>query len=106
MKSASRFKSTSKRQPTLRFTFDGEVVAARPGDTVAAAILAHSGWPTRLTAKDAPRTPYCMMGVCFECLVEIDGRPNVQGCMVPVHDGMCVRRQAGLRTLAAGDADV
>lgn len=36
-----------------------------------------------------------MMGVCFECLVEIDGIPNRQACMIPVREGMVVRRQKG-----------
>jgi len=46
-----------------------------------------------------------MMGVCFECLVEIDGRPNVQACMTPVRDGMAVRRQSGFRRLSGGSGD-
>jgi predicted molibdopterin-dependent oxidoreductase YjgC len=38
-----------------------------------------------------------MMGVCFDCLVVIDGRPNQQACMVTVRDGMRVERQQGAR---------
>jgi NADH dehydrogenase/NADH:ubiquinone oxidoreductase subunit G len=38
-----------------------------------------------------------MMGVCFECLVEIDGIPNQQACMTPVKEGMQVRLQKGAR---------
>jgi predicted molibdopterin-dependent oxidoreductase YjgC len=41
-----------------------------------------------------------MMGVCFECLVEIDGVPNRQGCMTPVREGMQVRRMNGARSVA------
>ncbi|MDR5664870.1 (2Fe-2S)-binding protein, partial [Burkholderia cenocepacia] len=44
--------------------------------------------------------PFCMMGVCFDCLVEIDGVPNVQGCMTPVADGMQVRAMHGKARLA------
>lgn len=47
-----------------------------------------------------PRAPYCMMGVCFDCLVEIDGLPNQQACMVGVRDGMDVKAMAGARALA------
>jgi NADH dehydrogenase/NADH:ubiquinone oxidoreductase subunit G len=36
-----------------------------------------------------------MMGVCFECLVEIDGVPARQSCLIPVHEGMVVARQLG-----------
>ena len=43
-----------------------------------------------------------MMGSCFECLVEIDGQPNCQGCMVAVRDGMTVRRMRGVAGVDAG----
>jgi predicted molibdopterin-dependent oxidoreductase YjgC len=35
-----------------------------------------------------------MMGICFECLVEIDGRPNQQACQIIVRDGMTIHRQS------------
>jgi NADH dehydrogenase/NADH:ubiquinone oxidoreductase subunit G len=44
-----------------------------------------------------------MMGVCFDCLVEVNGQPNVQACMTQARDGMKVRRQLGLRKLGAAD---
>jgi predicted molibdopterin-dependent oxidoreductase YjgC len=77
---------------------DGAEVACRASDTVAAALLAH-GWDAcRDTAVGGvPRGPYCMMGVCYDCLVTIDGRPNQQACMTPVRAGMTVERQAGAR---------
>jgi predicted molibdopterin-dependent oxidoreductase YjgC len=40
-----------------------------------------------------------MMGACFECLVEIDGVPSRQSCMVTVRDGMRIRSQEGARDL-------
>ena len=86
---------------TLRFSFDGRAVEARAGDSVAAALLAAGQASLRDTpASGAPRAPYCMMGVCFDCLVEIDGVANRQACLVPVRDGMSVRRQRGARGLA------
>jgi hypothetical protein len=48
------------------------------------------------------RAPYCMMGVCFDCLAEIDGVPSRQSCMVVVEPGMRIRRQRGRRLLASG----
>lgn len=82
---------------------DGRPFTAREGDSVAAALLAAGAIPSRTTPVSAsPRAPYCMMGVCFECLVEVDGLANVQGCMVQVSDGMKVRRQAGARELTEG----
>ena len=49
----------------------------------------------------APRAPYCMMGVCFECLLEIDGVANRQACLVTVQPGMKIRSQEGARADAA-----
>ena len=42
-----------------------------------------------------PRAPYCLMGVCFECLVTVDGVGNQQGCLVPLRPGMKVETQIG-----------
>ncbi len=80
---------------------EGEPVRARPGDSVAAIMLTLGRFPyLRETAvSGAPRNPYCMMGVCFDCLVEIDGVPNRQGCMVAVREGMRIRRQCGRRSI-------
>ena len=87
---------------TVTLDFEGEAVTARQDDTVAAAILMTQAAHTRTTpVSGAPRLPYCMMGVCFDCLMEIDGVPNRQACLVTVRDGMKVRRQAGTRTIDA-----
>lgn len=78
----------------VMITLDGMPVEAFEGDSVAAAILCVEPSYTRLTpVRGSRRAPYCMMGICFECLMEIDGVPNRQACMVQVHDGMAVRRQ-------------
>ena len=84
-------KSGAKR---LKITFEGASVNALEGDSVAAAILSTEPGYTRQTpVSGSQRAPYCMMGVCFECLMEIDGIPNRQACMVQVRNGMDVRRQ-------------
>lgn len=87
----------------LTFTYDGRVVRARAGDSIAAALLAAGIHVTRGTpVSGAPRGPYCMMGACFECLAVVDGAPSVQTCMTEVKDGMRVERQDGARGLAVG----
>ena len=84
----------------LTIWFDGRGVPGRLGDSVAVALLAAGITTTRTTpASGAPRGPFCMMGACFDCLAEVDGRANVQTCMIPARDGMQVRRQDGARTL-------
>ena len=83
---------------TVSLTIEGKRVEARPGDTVAAATLAAGVEHCRTTPiSGAPRAPYCMMGVCFECLVTIDGVGNRQGCLVAVREGMRVELQRGKR---------
>ncbi|ORE94887.1 (2Fe-2S)-binding protein [Aurantimonas sp. 22II-16-19i] len=79
---------------TVRFTFEGRDVEARAGETIAAALIASGETTTRASVvSGAPRGPFCMMGVCFECLVEIDGVPNRQACMIVAEPGMTVNRQ-------------
>jgi predicted molibdopterin-dependent oxidoreductase YjgC len=86
---------------TVVLDFDGRKIEARVGDTVAAAVLAAGPGHTRTTpVSGSARLPYCMMGVCFDCLMEIDGVPNRQACLVTVEDGMTVRRQIGVREAA------
>src|SRR5690242_19434400 len=81
----------------------GRTVWVAHGASAAAAVLV-AGLPS---LRDTPvgggeRAPYCMMGVCFDCLAEIDGVPNRQSCMVAVRPGMRIRRQRGRRGIAAG----
>jgi predicted molibdopterin-dependent oxidoreductase YjgC len=77
---------------------EGEPVVVAGSDNVAAAVFAAGYDHTRLSpVSGAHRSPYCMMGVCFECLVEIDGAPNQQACMTPVRSDMRIRLQKGAR---------
>ena len=79
---------------------DGVSVRARAGDTVSAALLASGLDARRATAvSGAPRLPYCMMGVCFDCLVTVDSVGNRQGCLVPVSPGMKIEVQKGKREI-------
>lgn len=87
---------------TVRITFDGRALDVPADVSVAAALLVGGIARFRTTpVGGAPRAPYCMMGVCFECLVEIDREPGRQACMVPVREGMAIRTQSGASDLAA-----
>ena len=82
----------------VRITVDGAELGCRQGDSVAAALFAAGHADCRDTAVgEVPRGPYCMMGVCYDCLVTIDGQPNRQACMTPVREGMKIERQRGAR---------
>jgi len=80
----------------VRISYEGREILARPDDSLAAALLSAGVLDLRDTpVSGAPRAPYCLMGVCFDCLVEVDGLANCQACMTPVAAGMVVRRQVG-----------
>ena len=91
----SRRPGWSRRSSSdVTIDFEGRQIVAKGGDTVAAAVLSANPGYTRAThCTCAPRAPYCMMGVCFECLMEIDGVPNRQACLMRVREGMKIRRQ-------------
>lgn len=78
------------------FTFDGRPVPFRPGQTVGAALVADGRLSWRSTRRHgAPRGIFCGIGVCFDCLVTVDGRPNERACLVPAADGLRVSTQEG-----------
>lgn len=83
----------SPQRALVTITFEGEAIQVEEGTTVAAAVLDRAGGETRTTArKHDGRGPYCHMGVCYECLMEIDGVPNQQSCLIPVREGMSVKQ--------------
>jgi predicted molibdopterin-dependent oxidoreductase YjgC len=83
------------------FSFDGAGVPFAPGQTVGAALWAQGvrSW-RRTRVAGRPRGLFCGIGVCFDCLVEVDGRPDERACVVPAEPGLVVRTQEG-----AGRAD-
>ncbi len=90
--------------PDCAISWDGREVPARVGESLAAALLAAGVTTFRETpVTGAPRGPLCMMGACFDCLVELDGVPNTQACMAPVRPGMAAAPQRGARGLPALD---
>jgi NADH dehydrogenase/NADH:ubiquinone oxidoreductase subunit G len=77
--------------PMLTVSVDGEPVQAYPGETVATVLLAMGRQIFRHTDHlHAPRGLFCGMGVCFDCLVTVDGQPNTRACMTTVQAGMVV----------------
>lgn len=83
----------------------GRSVRVPDGASAAAAVLLSGAPAIRTTpVNGAPRLPYCMIGICFDCLAEIDGVANRQACLVPVAPGMRIEPQAGARAARIEDA--
>lgn len=74
----------------IRISFDGREVEAFLGETIAAALAASDVVTVREARSGAPRGPFCGMGVCFDCLVTVDGRPSQRACLTKVEPGMKV----------------
>lgn len=84
-----QLKSSSR---PVRIEFAGQELELGEGDNLAAALLAAGVTPFRHTpVSGAPRNPFCMMGACYDCLVEIDGVTR-QACMTEVYGGMVIHR--------------
>ncbi len=76
----------------VRFTFDGRLIDAFEGESIAAALLANGVRKLRVhEEKGTPRGIYCNIGHCMECRVEVDGLAGCRACLTTVTDGMEVR---------------
>ncbi len=89
---------THQPGPTVTIDFEGTQFSVPAGITVAAAVMSYTRatFIRRSPVTHQPRAPYCFMGVCHECLMEIDGLPNQQACIIEVKEGMKINRQTGL----------
>ena len=84
----------------VEVTLDGELLDLPAGISLAAALIAAGQTSMRHSpVSHAPRTAYCMMGSCFECVIEVDGI-NQRACQIEVVQGMCLRRRG--RTADSG----
>lgn len=77
--------------PASSLTFDGHPVPFRPGQTVGAALMAHGISSWRTTRRDGtPRGLFCGIGMCFDCLVTVDGARAERACLAPAAPGQVV----------------
>ncbi|CCH76495.1 conserved hypothetical protein [Nostocoides japonicum T1-X7] len=79
------------------FRFDDRDVPYRPGQSVGAALTACDIRSWRTTPREGrPRGLFCGIGICYDCLVTVDGMPNQRACLVLAADGMRVTTQEGV----------
>lgn len=74
---------------------DDQRMAARPADTIAAALVRSGRLSWRSDLAGAPRGMFCGIGTCFDCTLTVDGQPGVRACLTPVRPGMSVVTNAG-----------
>ncbi|HKU94714.1 MAG TPA: FAD-dependent oxidoreductase, partial [Vineibacter sp.] len=87
--------------PDVLLDVEGRTVPARPGESLAAALLAAGVRSFRTTKGGAERGLFCGMGVCQDCLVSIDDSDNRRACMTKVSGPHVVRHQSFPGRLAA-----
>jgi predicted molibdopterin-dependent oxidoreductase YjgC len=81
-----------------RFRFDGVELEGYEGEPIAAALKAVGVTIHRYTKKRSPRGIFCAIGRCTDCVMVVNGKPNVRTCVTPLEDGMTVETQYGVTT--------
>ncbi len=101
---SSEFKPPlSHRGQVISLFIDGRLTTAYAGETIAAVLLAEDQRIFRRTSqRDEPRSLFCGMGVCYDCLVTVDGQANVRACVTTVEEGMRVETEGGNRRSEGG----
>lgn len=81
----------------VSFTLDGKPMTGYEGEPIAAALKAAGVMVHRYTARQhKPRGIFCAIGRCTDCVMIVDGKPNVRTCITPLCEGMCVQTQYGV----------
>lgn len=81
----------------ITFTFDGKILEGYEGEPISAALKAAGVMVHRHTSKhDSPRGIFCAIGKCSDCVMVVDGKPNIRTCVTPLTEGMKVQTQYGV----------
>lgn len=94
----------AKQAKPVAIEVDGKKIPAFEGEPIAAALLAVGIMVFRETAKyHEPRGLFCATGQCTDCMMTVNGKPNVRTCVTPVRAGLKVKTQKGLGKWNKGD---
>ena len=81
----------------VSFTLDGRSMRGYENEPIAAALHAAGVMTHRYTARrHEPRGIFCAIGRCTDCVMIVNGKPNVRTCITPLREGMCVQTQYGV----------
>ncbi len=87
---ALRLETDLRRGPEVHLLIDGEAIVAYAGETIATALLTAGQRVFRHTGSGEPRGIFCGIGVCYDCLVTVEGLGAVRACVTPVREAMRV----------------
>jgi D-hydroxyproline dehydrogenase subunit gamma len=85
---ALRLETDLRRGPEVHLQIDGEAIVAYEGETIATALLTSGQRVFRHTDNGEPRGIFCGIGVCYDCLVTVEGLGAVRACVTPVREAM------------------
>ena len=89
---------TYQKGPLVTFTLYGKEMKGYEGEPIAAALRAAGVMTHRHTSKlDMPRGIFCAIGRCTDCVMIVDGKPNIRTCVTPLQEGMKVQTQYGIK---------
>jgi predicted molibdopterin-dependent oxidoreductase YjgC len=87
---------TFDKATKVQFTFDGKTMEGFEGEPIAIALRGNGVLIHRYTAKrNEPRGIFCAIGRCTDCIMVVDGVPNIRTCVEPLKEGMVVQTQMG-----------
>lgn len=81
----------------VTFSFEGRRLTASRGDTIAAALLGSGVFIFRNSpVSSSPRAPFCMIGNCYECFVQVEAMGVVQACLTEITEEMKISKVSNL----------
>ena len=86
-----------ERKKMVEIKVDGKTIQAKKGEMIVATLMANGIRVNRYTVnKKEPRGIFCGIGQCTDCVMVVNGKPNVRTCVTPVEDGMIIEIQHGV----------
>lgn len=86
-----------EEKKSITFTYNGQMISGLEGEPISAALKAAGVMVHRYTKKEhKPRGIFCAIGRCTDCVMVVDGKPNVRTCVTPLQEGMKVQTQYGV----------
>lgn len=87
----------TEEKKIVHFSYDGNDMTGYDGEPIASALRAAGVMVHRHTKKrDEPRGIFCAIGRCTDCVMIVDGKPNIRTCITPLKEGMQVQTQYGV----------